>query len=280
MDCGLQAATTRRPPLIGIHVGINRRIALITGGGTGIGAACARQFAAAGARVALVGRRRAALEAIASECGAFPIVADASEADQMGAAINLISERWGDLDVLIANAGGHHPGAALDTTEDDWTRARRENLDTAFVAARTALPSLLRSRGAIVFVSSIAGLVAGPEVCGYTTFKHAVIGLTRSLARDYGPLGLRVNAVCPGWVRTPMADEEMQPLMRRHGLTLDGAYALVTKDVPLRRAAQPEEIASICRFLACEESSIITGAVIVADGGSTVVDVPTLEFAR
>ena len=119
---------------------------------------------------------------------------------------------------------------------------------------------------------------AGPEVCGYTTAKHALIGLTRSLARDYGPRGVRVNAVCPGWVRTPMADEEMQVLMERNRISLEEAYAVATCEVPLRRPARPEEIAAVCRFLASEEASIVTGAVLPADGGSTIVDVPTLAF--
>lgn len=132
----------------------------------------------------------------------------------------------------------------------------------------------------MVLLASIASLAAGPAVCGYTTAKHALIGLTRSLARDYGPHGVRVNAVCPGWVKTPMADEEMQPLMQQHGDTLAQAYARVTADVPLRRAAEPEEIASICRFLLSDQASIITGAAIVADGGASIVDVPTLAFGH
>jgi NAD(P)-dependent dehydrogenase (short-subunit alcohol dehydrogenase family) len=137
---------------------------------------------------------------------------------------------------------------------------------------------LCNFKGTILLVSSIAGLVAGPEVCGYTTTKHALIGLTRSLARDYGPRGVRVNAICPGWVRTPMADEEMEVLMERHGISLDEAYSRVTADVPLRRPATADEIASACRFLVSDDASIITGAILVADGGATVVDLPTLAF--
>ena len=194
-------------------------------------------------------------------------------------ALERVRQQWGDVDVLVANAGGHGLGTALDTDDIGWARACQANLDTAFVAARETLPSLVRRRGNIVIVSSIAGVAAGPQVCGYTTFKHALIGLMRSLARDYGPQGVRVNCVCPGWVRTPMADEEMQPLMRERGLTLDQAYALVTAHVPLRRAATAEEIAAVCQFLASDEASIVTGAVMMADGGSTIVDVPTLAFA-
>src|SRR3990167_8439044 len=126
----------------------------------------------------------------------------------------------------------------------------------------------------------VAGQTGGLVVCGYTTAKHALIGLNRSLARDYGPLGVRVNCVCPVWVRTPMADEEMQPLMAHFGEALDAAYARVTAEVPLRRPASAEEIASVCRFLISDEASIITGASIVADGGSSIVDVPTLVYDR
>lgn len=110
------------------------------------------------------------------------------------------------------------------------------------------------------------------------TAKHALIGLTRSLARDYGPQGVRVNAVCPGWVRTSMADESMRVLMERHGISLDDAYTLVTCDTPLRRPAMPDEIAAVCYFLASDEASIITGVVLPADGGSAIVNAATLAF--
>jgi meso-butanediol dehydrogenase / (S,S)-butanediol dehydrogenase / diacetyl reductase len=251
---------------------------LITGGGTGIGAACARRLATEGMRVAVLGRRKALLERVADEVGGLAIAADASNSEEMRSAVALITERLGGLDALIANAGGHGISAALETDDAAWRVARLANLDSAFVAARESLPSLLAHRGSIVFVASIAALGAAPEVCGYTTFKHALIGLTRSLARDYGPRGVRVNALCPGWVRTPMSDEEMQPLMRGRGLTLDQAYDVVTANAPLRRPAFAEEIASVCRFLISPEASIVTGAVIVADGGSTIVDVGTLAF--
>jgi NAD(P)-dependent dehydrogenase (short-subunit alcohol dehydrogenase family) len=254
------------------------KVVLVTGGGTGIGAACAVRFAEEGAHVCVLGRRKQLIEKVAADVGGLALIADASSTHEMRVAVDAANQRFGGIDVLIANAGGHGLGEALDTDDEAWTRARQANLDTAFVAARETLPVLVERRGSIVLVASIAALSAGADVCGYTTFKHAMIGLMRSLARDYGPRGVRVNAVCPGWVRTPMADEEMQPLMQSRGLSLDEAYALVTADVPLRRPATPQEIAAVCRFLASDEASIITGAVIVADGGSTIVDVPTLAF--
>ncbi|MBS1158593.1 MAG: short-chain dehydrogenase/reductase [Proteobacteria bacterium] len=256
------------------------KVAVVTGGGTGIGEACVRKLAAQGATVGVLGRRRELVETVAARHGGFALFADASKEADMQRAMATVIERHGRLDILIANAGGYGQGSCTETGVDDWRKAFDANLNTAFISARAALPHLLAQRGAIVFVASIAALAAGPQVCGYTTFKHALIGLSRSLARDYGPLGVRSNVVCPGWVRTPMADEEMQPLMAQHGISLDEAYALVTGDVPLRRPADPAEIAEVCAFLASPAASIVTGAVLTADGGATIVDVPTLAFTR
>jgi len=129
-------------------------------------------------------------------------------------------------------------------------------------------------------MSSLGGHFAAPSVAGYTVGKHALIGLTRSLARDYSRHGIRVNAVCPGWVRTGMANAEMDELAA-HAEAIpdrDAAYAAATAEVPMQRPAEPEEIASIVRFLGSGESSYITGATIIADGGAHIVDLGTLAF--
>ena len=254
---------------------------LITGGGTGIGAACARRFAAEGARVAVLGRRKELLESIAQDVGGLAIVADAASSSQMKAAVETLRERFGGLDTLVHSAGGLGAGDVLSVDDEAWRACMHANLDTAFVAARETLPMLIESRGAIVIVSSVAGLEAvPPQMIGYNTSKHALIGLTRSLAHDYGPKGVRVNAICPGWVRTPMADEEMGFFMTRDGLSLDEAYDLVNAEVPMRRAATPEEIAAVCAFLASKEASIVSGAIVPVDGGSTTVCVSMLPFER
>ncbi len=255
------------------------KAAIVTGGGTGIGAAIARRFRAEGASVVVTGRRAEPLELIASETGAIACPGDAAEPADIRRAVELALERYGSLDVLVANAGGEGGGPALDAGDETWRAGMRANLDSAFVSARGALPSLIASGGAIVIVSSVAGLIAGPQMAGYTTAKHALIGLTRSLAVDYGPQGVRVNALCPGWVRTPMSEREMDELGSHRGLTQEEAFGLVTRDLPLRRAADPSEIAAVCLFLASKEASFVTGAVIVADGGSTALDVGTIAFA-
>ena len=255
--------------------------ALVTGAGTGIGAAVCRRIADEGGNIVLTGRREGPLKEVAAALGTPAIVvpADAAVAEQVQGVIAAGVEAFGALDVLIANAGGHVPGAAADVDDDSWRYSIHANLDSAFVTARAALPHLVRSRGSIVVVSSIAGLFAGPGVAGYVTTKHALIGLTRSLARDYGRFGVRANAVCPGWVRTAMADEQMDDLGRKLGLGRDEAYALVAKDTPLARVAEPAEIAAVIAFLASPEASAMTGSVVVADCGAGSVDLPTLAFS-
>jgi NAD(P)-dependent dehydrogenase (short-subunit alcohol dehydrogenase family) len=257
------------------------RTALVTGAGTGIGAAVCRRIAGEGGNLVLTGRREAPLKEVAAALGvrAIVVAADAAVAEEARSVVAAGVEAFGSLDVVIANAGGHVPGAVADVDDESWRYSIHANLDSAFMTVRAALQQLIRSRGNVVVVSSIAGLFAGPGVAGYVTTKHALIGLTRSLARDYGQFGVRANAVCPGWVRTTMADEQMDELGRRLGLDRDEAYALVSKDTPLARVAEPDEIAAVIAFLASPEASAMSGSVVVADCGAGSVDLPTLAFA-
>jgi NAD(P)-dependent dehydrogenase (short-subunit alcohol dehydrogenase family) len=255
------------------------KVALVTGGGTGIGAATARRFAAEGARVAVTGRRPEPLERLAEEIEGLAVVGDAANAEDMATAVVAASERFGGLDVVVAGAGGSGTPAVADTNDARWAAALDSNLTSCFVTCRAALPALLERRsGSIVIVASAAALAGPPALAGYTAAKTGLIGLMRSLAVDYGPRGIRVNAICPAWVRTPMADEEMDRLGVARGIGRDSAYELATRLYPLRRAAEPEEIAACCLFLASPESSFVTGTVLVADGGGSAVDVGTLPF--
>lgn len=255
------------------------RTAFITGGGTGIGAAVARRLAGEGANVVLVGRRREPLEAVAAETGALIVQGDAADGHAMRAALAEVHGRFGSVDILIANAGGHGVGPTVTMSDETWALATRLNLDTAFVSARECLPDLIERKGAVVVVASIAGLFAGPQAAGYVTMKHACIGFGKSLARDYGRKGVRTNIVCPGWVATAMADEQMEVVIEKHGLgSVEEAYRLVTRDVPLGRPATPEEVANVICFVASAEAAMMNGAILTVDGGASVVDLPTLAF--
>lgn len=259
----------------------DNKVAIVTGGGTGIGAAVARRLAAEGGKVALVGRRPEPLQAVAEEIGAAVFAADAADTASMKAAVTATTEKFGGVDILIANAGGHGVGPTVSMSDETWELAVRLNLNTAFVSARETLPHLIRSKGNIVVLSSIAGLFAGPDAVGYVTMKHGCIGLAKSLARDYGRLGVRTNTVCPGWVTTAMADEQMEMLVEKHKLaSIAEAYALVTRDVPLGRPASAEDVANAVCFLASGEAAMINGAILTVDGGAGTVDLPTLAFVE
>jgi meso-butanediol dehydrogenase/(S,S)-butanediol dehydrogenase/diacetyl reductase len=261
--------------------GLAGRTAVITGGGTGIGAATARRLVAAGAAVVLVGRRREPLDAVAGELGdrALALAADAASAPDMDHVVAAARARFGPVGILIANAGGHGQGTAADITDDAWNTSLRSNLSTCLASARACLEDLTATRGAVVVVSSIAGLAAAPESVGYVSAKHGLIGLAKSMARDFGPRGVRVNVVCPGWVRTSMADEEMDELMRLRGLAdRESAYMLATAQVPLRRPADPAEVAAVIAFLASPDASAVTGAILTVDCGATAVDLPTTAY--
>ena len=155
------------------------------------------------------------------------------------------------------------------------------NLTGPMVLTRAALPAMLeRGGGSVVLVASVNGLVGTTDSAAYGTSKAGLLGLARSIAVDYGPRGIRANTLCPGWVVTPMADEEMDELGDAMGLGRQEAYDLATTDVPLRRPATAEEIASCCLFLASDESSIVTGAVLVADGGGLAVALDSVAFGH
>ncbi len=257
--------------------------ALITGGGSGIGAAAARALAARGYGVCVTGRRPEPLRAVADEVGGLPVVADTADPDAIAAAVGQAVERFGRLDALVCAAGTGAAGTVAEQSLERWNAVLATNLTGAFLACRAALPHLVEARGAIVTVSSLAGLRAGPASAAYGASKAGLIMLTQSIAVDFGPRGVRANCVCPGWIRTPMADGEMQDLAHRvggGGATggREAAYARATQEVPARRPGTAEEAGETVAWLASAASSYVNGAVLTVDGGASAVDVATLAF--
>jgi NAD(P)-dependent dehydrogenase (short-subunit alcohol dehydrogenase family) len=251
---------------------------LVTGGGSGIGAAVTRALAAAGHKVAICGRRPEALRAVAAATGAHDLVCDIADADQVQQLVGAVAGTFGRLDGLVLNAGIIAPGGVADLSAEDFTEMVAINLTGPFLVAKAALPHLLEARGAIVSVASIAALRAAAEMGGYATTKAGLAMLTQSLAVDHAHQGLRANVVCPGWTITEMADEEMAAFGGERGLAVKEAYDLVTALVPQRRPASADEIAAVITWLLSDAASYVNGAVIPVDGSAAAVDVGTVPF--
>ena len=253
------------------------KVALVTGGGSGIGAATARRLAADGWGVAITGRRPEPLDALADELDALALPGDVGERADAEAAVAATVEHFGGLDGLVLNAGrSGAPGSLLEVDPDGFADVHRVNVLGSLVTARAAIQPLLERKGALVAVSSVAGLRAAPDSVAYCSSKAALVMLAQCIAVDHGPAGVRANVVCPGWTRTPMGDRAMAGLAGGP----DEAYAEATRHVPLRRACSPEEVAGAIAWLLSDDASYVNGAVLTVDGGSTVVDIGALAFAE
>jgi meso-butanediol dehydrogenase/(S,S)-butanediol dehydrogenase/diacetyl reductase len=250
---------------------------LITGGGSGIGAAAARRLAADGYAVCVAGRRPEPLARVAGDTGGAAVVADTATPEGAGAAVDGALERFGRLDVLVTAAGTAAGGTVAEQTPG-WNEVIATNLTGTFLTCRAALPHLLETRGAIVTVASVGGLRASPASVAYASSKAGVIMLTQCLAVDHAAEGLRANCVCPGWIRTAMGDAAMDDLAAARGTDREGAYALATSTVPALRPGTPDEAAAAVAWLAGPAASYVNGAVVTVDGGGAVVDAATLAF--
>lgn len=255
------------------------KVALVTGGGTGIGAAAAKLMAQQGWTVVICGRREAQLQKVASEqSGIVPMVADLEKPEENARLINDIIAQQGRLDGLVLNAGVQKMAPVEHQSIEEWNQIIAINLTSPFLMVKAALPELLKNKGAIVTVASVAALRSPNAMAAYAPSKAGVLSLAQQIAVDYSPQGLRSNVVCPGWTRTELADDEMSHIAEARGTDLDGCYNFVTSFVPLRRAGYSEEVGNVIAFLMSDAASYVNAAVITVDGGHIALDPGTIPF--
>jgi meso-butanediol dehydrogenase / (S,S)-butanediol dehydrogenase / diacetyl reductase len=254
---------------------LENKIALITGGGTGIGAAIAKRFIEEGAKVCIIGRRKSRLQVVADSFPKGSVIICEGDVGIENDVIRMIQTAvniQGELHILVNNAAGAVHGSVEDIAPSDWRSTLDVNLTGPFLTMHYAIPHMIKTGGSIINIASVGGLRSIPGGAAYCTSKAALIMLTQQASVDLGPKGIRCNVVCPGLVRTEMTDGNMDRMGQNFNLDREGAYKLAVKDLPLGKAAMPDEIAPLCAYLASSESSFMTGATLVIDGGNTVLD--------
>lgn len=252
---------------------LERRSAVVTGAGQGIGAAVALALSGAGARVVLAGRTVSKLEDVAGRIAATGGEAHAVEADvadpgQVEALARVAAERVGQVAILVNNAGMGYSAPLKRTSLEDWNTVMGVNATGTFLCTKEFLPAMVASGwGRVINVSSVAGLSGAAYITAYSASKHAVMGLTRCLAAEVASSGVTVNAVCPGFVATPMTDASVANIVSVTGKSESEARGAITATSPQGRLIEPEEVAQAVLFLTRDEARGINGQAVVIDGG-------------
>ncbi|MEJ2084935.1 MAG: SDR family NAD(P)-dependent oxidoreductase [Acidobacteriota bacterium] len=249
--------------------GVEDRVALITGGGRGIGRVIAKTLAARGARVMCVARTRQQLEEVGLEYS----VADLGTPEGCAQAIADTESRLGPIEILVCNhgIGSAHEQLVWEQEPDAWDETMRVNLDGPFHLSRLALAGMVERRyGRLVYISSTAGLVAEPGSCAYNSSKHGLIGLMRSVALDAGGFGITANAILPGWVRTSMSERSAEQEAKDSGISTDQVWRQRAALYPPGRVVTAQEVAELTAFLVSEEASGINGEAVRVALGSLV----------
>jgi len=254
----------------------NARSAIVTGGGRGIGKAIALALAAEGCLVAVSGRTAATLDNTVKEIqklgrDALGIVCDISEPSSVAALFREVSEKWGKLDILVNNAGESQSELLARMSLDLWNKMLAINLTGTFLCSQQALQLMLpRKSGRIINIASTASKIGFRYAGAYSAAKHGVLGLTRAMALETATLGITVNAICPGWVETDMAQKAIDTISAKTKVSAEKAKEYLASDCPQKRIIQPEEVAFTTVFLACDEARGITGQGINVDGGQVM----------
>jgi len=231
---------------------------IVTGSSSGIGVGIARRFGAEGANVVLAARRKEKLDALAAELGAFAVPTDVTREEDVRAMVRAAADRFGSIDVLVSNAGAGLLKEFADTTIGDWRGSMATNVESCFFGAQAALPYLKRSRGNIVQIASASGLGGDRRMTAYNAAKGAVVNLTRGLAFDLGPDGVRVNTVAPALTVPDEAAPRYQGLIDRFN-----------ERRAVKSYATPADVAAAVAFLASADARMITGVILPVDGGIT-----------
>jgi len=246
------------------------RHALITGGGTGIGASAATHLHAAGAKITVTGRRPEPLEAVRKIVDGAAVQCDVTDREQISRAFDEARAANGPIEMLIVNAGIAESAPFHKMTRDSWNRIIATNLTAAFECAQAALPDLLNSaNGRLIFVASVASLRGVPYAAHYAASKHGLLGLMRSLAAEYAKTNLTVNAVCPGYVDTPMTDQSVARVSEITGRSEGDARSVITNMNASGRLVHPDGIGTMIMTLCLPQSRDINGAAVTIDGGTS-----------